>query len=312
VSEPAPLEAARVHGVALALVAAVISGIAVFTNSYGVKAFGSPAVYTTAKNLVAAVILAAVLAAATARRTGEGFTRPVGWAQWAGLGTVAVIGGSVPFVLFFEGLARVSSPNAAFIQKTLVVWVALLAVPLLQERVGIWHVAAIGLLVWGQAALGGGVSGINAGTGEVMILAATLLWSAEVIVVKRLLRSLSPLTVAAARMGLGVVLLIGYTLVTVRWSTLAAIGLHRWSWALLTGLILAAYVGTWFAALARAPAVDVTAILVFGAIITALLQAGVNSMPLSRQLPGLVLIAIGCVVVVVLAFRRRSEPSAQP
>jgi drug/metabolite transporter (DMT)-like permease len=183
-------------------------------------------------------------------------------------------------------------------------------VPLLQERVGIWHVAAIGLLVWGQAALAGGVSGIRAGTGDVMILAATLLWSAEVIVVKRLLRSLSPLTVATARMGLGVLLLIGYTLVTVRWSTLAAIGLHQWSWALLTGLILAAYVGTWFAALARAPAVDVTAILVFGAIITALFQAGVDSVPLSRQLPGLVLVAVGCGVAVVLAFRRRSEPSA--
>ena len=54
-----------------------------------------------------------------------------------GCSRVAVVGGSVPFVLFFEGLARAEATQAAFIQKTLVVWVALLAVPLLHERLGL-------------------------------------------------------------------------------------------------------------------------------------------------------------------------------
>ena len=54
-----------------------------------------------------------------------------------------MIGGSVPFVLFFEGLARAEATQAAFIQKTLVVWVALLAVPLLRERFGVPHALAI-------------------------------------------------------------------------------------------------------------------------------------------------------------------------
>jgi drug/metabolite transporter (DMT)-like permease len=311
-TQPTSPRATRRRGVLLALATAVISGVAVFTNSYGVKAFGDPAVYTTAKNLVAAAVLGVLLIGASARRPAEGFTRPTGWGQWAALAVVAVIGGSVPFLLFFQGLARVSSPNAAFIQKTLVVWVALLAVPLLQERVGLWHVAAIGLLVWGQAVIGGGVTGIGAGPGEAMILAAALLWSAEIIVVKRLLRSLSPLTVGTARMGLGVALLVCYTLATTPWGTLAGIGWHQWSWALLTGLILAAYVATWFAALARAPAVDVTAILVLGAIITALLQAGVQGVPLRPQALGLVLIAAGCAVALGLALRPRTGPGVAP
>lgn len=245
----------RVHGAVLAVAAAVISGVAVFTNGYGVKAFGNPAIYTTAKNLVAAVVIAGLLLAMNARRSSEGLTRPRGWAQWAGLATVVVIGGSVPFVLFFQGLARVSSPNAAFIQKTLVVWVALLAAPLLRERVGPWHIAAIGLLVWGEAAAGGGVRGIGPGSGEIMILIATLLWSVE---------------------------------------------------------IIAAYVSVWFSALARAPAVDVTAILVFGAIITALLQAGVQSLPLAPQALGLVLIVAGSAVAVALALAPRGGAGAAP
>lgn len=293
-------------GLALALAAAVISGFSVYTNSFGVRAFGNATVYTTAKNLVAAVVLAAALAAVTRRAPRQ--ARPAGPAQWAGLAAVAVIGGSIPFLLFFNGLARLSSSNAAFIQKTLVVWVALLAVPLLRERLSLWHAAAIGGLIWGQALLGGGLGGIGLGTGELMIFAATLMWAAETILARRLLQGLPPLTVATARMGGGVLILIAYTLATTKWSALAATGWHQWSWAIATGLILAAYVATWYAALARAGAIDVTALLVPGAIITALLQAG--SKELVPQWPGLVLLAAGGALVLLAARKNAGIPPA--
>jgi drug/metabolite transporter (DMT)-like permease len=296
-------------GLTLALAAAVISGFSVYINSYGVRAWGNAVggatVYTTAKNLVAAVVLVVALAVVTSRAHSEGLTMPRRRRQWAGLAAIAVIGGSVPFVLFFEGLARVSSANAAFLQKTLVIWVALLAVPLLRERLTMWHVAAIGGLVWGQALLGGGIAGIGMGTGEAMIFAATLLWAVETIVASRLLRGLSALTVASSRMGGGVVILIGYVLATARWSVLTVAGWHQWSWAIATGLLLAAYVGTWYAALARAGAIDVTALLVPGAIITALLQSG--SKALAPQWPGLALVAAGSALVLLAAARKKTR-----
>lgn len=298
-------------GLALALAAAVISGFSVYINSHGVhawgKAVGGATAYTTAKNLVAAVVLIAALAVVTSRAPGEGLTLPRRPRQWAGLAAIAVIGGSVPFVLFFEGLARVSSANAAFIQKTLVIWVALLAVPLLRERLTMWHLAAIGGLVWGQALLGGGLAGIGMGAGEAMIFAATLLWAVETIVASRLLHGLSALTVASARMGGGVVILIGYVLATTRWSALTATGWHQWSWAIATGLLLAAYVGTWYAALARAGAIDVTALLVPGAIITALLQSG--SKALAPQWPGMALVAAGSALALLAAARQDKGPA---
>src|SRR5262249_3622330 len=86
-----------------------------------------------------------------------------------------------------------------------------------------------------------------------------------------LLRDLSALTVASVRLGVGVVILSGWTLAT-HAHALTAAGWHQWSWALATGLILAANVGATYAALARIGAIDVTAIGVSGAIITALLQ----------------------------------------
>jgi drug/metabolite transporter (DMT)-like permease len=85
-------------------------------------------------------------------------TRPVGARQSLGLAVVGVVGGSAPFVLFFEGLSQASSTDAALLQKTLVLWVVLLAVPLLHERLGWSQAAAVGLLLVGQALASGSVT----------------------------------------------------------------------------------------------------------------------------------------------------------
>jgi drug/metabolite transporter (DMT)-like permease len=285
----------RIAAVVLAGVTACVSGVAVFVNGYGVRRFPDPTTYTTAKNLVAAIIIGAALVAAIARRPHERLAPPHRPRQWWGLLAVGVIGGGVPFVLFFEGLARASSTDAAFLHKTLVVWVAVLAVVFLHERVGAAHIAAVALLVWGQAVLGGGIAGLRPGAGEAMILVATVLWAVEAVVAKRLLGELSPLPLATARMGLGVIVLVAWALVRGELGTLTGLDASAWGWAALTGGLLAAYVVTWYGALARAQAVDVTAMLVFGALVTAALDAGVRGVALPDRL-GLGLVAAGSIV----------------
>lgn len=301
----------RQAGVALALVTATISGFAVFLNGYAVKRFDDATVYTTAKNGVAGLLL--VLLALPLLRAGQAATRPAprprSAAQWLALLAVAVVGGSVSFVLFFEGLARASSTQAAFIHKSLVVWVALLAVPLLKERLSWAHYAAIGLLLAGQAVLAGDAGTVSVGTGELMIFAATLLWAIEVVFVKHLLESLAAPTLAAARLGIGTLLLLGFVALSGRWSELVALGSTQWAWALLTGVVLAGYVATWYAALARAQAVDVTAVLVLGAVVTALLDRGIEGAPF--DLVGVGLIAVGGAIAAlrVLYPARRPVPA---
>lgn len=304
---PSPPRTRR-WGLGLAAVTAVVSGFAVFINSYGVTAWkasgASTATYTTFKNLFAAALLVGIVSVAGASRSRERFTRPRRLGQWAGLALVGIVGGSIPFLLFFEGLSRASSPQAGFIHKTLVIWVVLLAVPLLRERVGLAHLAAIGMLVWGQAVLIGGIDAVRMGSGEVMILGATLLWAVEVVIAKRLLSELSPLTVGVSRIGIGVAILVGYAIASGAITQLASVGLTQWGWALATGAILSVYVASWYSALSRAPAVDVTAVLVFGAVITAFLRSGVDGIALPST-TGLVLVSLGAATVLIAAQRRK-------
>ena len=289
----------RAAGIALAFVTAAISGVSVFVNGYGTKHFTDATVYTTSKNLVAAALLAALaLGAARLRPSSEARLPFTSRDRW-GLLAVGLIGGAIPFVLFFEGLKRASSTDAAFLQKTLVVWVALLAVPLLRERLNAGHVAAIGLLIVGQARLTSGWPSLRADAASTLILAATLCWAVEVVIAKRLLPRRSALTLGAARMGIGVVALVTWVAITGRLHLLIGLTANAWEWALLTGVLLCAYVAFWFSALSRAQAVDVTAVLVGGALVTAVLNDAAQGIALRPQVPGLVIILIGVAVASV-------------
>ncbi|HEY7524216.1 MAG TPA: DMT family transporter [Candidatus Limnocylindrales bacterium] len=285
------------RGILLAAGTATISGFAVFLNSYGVKAVPDAAVYTTGKNLVAAAILVVAALALPGRLT---WPSPRSRESF-GLLAIAVIGGSVPFVLFFSGLAIATAPTAAFIHKTLFIWVALLAVPILGERLGPAPVVALGVLLAGQA-LVAPPAGVGVGPGELMIAAATGLWAVEVILAKRLLATVPVRTVAVARMALGVLILAGYLVAAGKLGTVAAITATGWLWIAVTGVLLAGYVGTWYAALREAPATVITSVLVVGAVVTGVLSAvSSGSAPGIAVLGGYLLIVVAVAAIAFLA-----------
>ena len=316
---------AGLPGVLVAGVTALISGLSVFVNSYGVHSVTAPAVYTTGKNLVATVALVGCAVGAwmvrqrrpesaaarfvsvrkgTATPSADaGGTGTWGALRWLGLAYVGIVGGGLAFVLFFDGLADTTATPAAFMRDTLVIWVAVLAVPILHERMMWWNVAAIALLVTGEVAVAGGVGHLATSRGEVLVLLATVLWAVEVVVVKTLLRDLAPAAVSLARMGVGAVTLLAYLAASGSLRALVSLDATQLGWVLLTGLLLSAYVAAWMTTLARARALDVTSILVGSALVTALLQAAAGTTALAPQALGLALIAVGITAVVWIGWR---------
>lgn len=290
-------------GVGLAFGAALISGFSIFVNGFAVKQLPDPAVYTTLKNGVAAVLLVMLALVAGGRAPVRALDR----SAWTRLAVIGVVGGSVPFLLFFAGLAQASAPSAAFIQKTLFVWVAVLAVPFLGERLGWAQIAALGVLLVGQF-LAAPPNGVAWGSGETLIAAATLLWSVEVVLAKRLLARVPSPVVAAGRLGIGLVVLVGFLAVAGKMAVIGTLTTTQWAWAVGTGLILAGYVATWFAALRRAPASLVTAVLVVGAPITASLSAiSKGALPDEPVLAGQGLIVVAAIGLATLAKRARAD-----
>jgi drug/metabolite transporter (DMT)-like permease len=303
-----PMTLAGRRGVLLALGTAAISGLAIYLNAFGVKLVSDAAVYTTAKNGVAAIVLVALALSLGAGRE----ARTLNSRNRLGLVAIAIVGGSIPFVLFFSGLAVATAPTAAFIQKTMFIWVALMAVPLLGERLGLIQIGALGTLLAGQALIAP-PTGMGWGPGETMIAAATVLWSIEVVLAKRLLVGVSPQLLGAARMGLGFVVLVGYLALSGKLGGLGTISGEAWLWVLVTGGLLAGYVATWFAALRLAPATTVTSVLVVAAVVTGVLSAvSKGAAPDPRVVVGYLLVIAATALVALVGAYRPSGLRANP
>jgi drug/metabolite transporter (DMT)-like permease len=179
------------------------------------------------------------------------------------------------------------------------VWVAIGAAIVLREQVTMVHAGAIALLVAGHLLLVGGFGPAAFGTAELLVLAATLLWAIEVVLVKRVLLAVPPALAATVRMVGGSACLVVWLAATGKLGELSALDGRQWLWVLSTGSTLAAFVAVWYTALSLAPAIDVTAVLVLGAVVTGLLDSGLRGVPMTSDSYGYVLIAVGVAAVAV-------------
>jgi len=254
-------------GVYFALATALISGLAVFLNKFAVGFWFNSSVFTTAKNLVVAILLTCLIV--FLKKFPE--IKDLSKKAWLQLAVIGFIGGSVPFLLFFKGLTMASATNAAFIHKTLFIWVALLAIIFLKEKLSKLQILALGFLVFGTYLISGPIK-LHLGYGEFLILLATLFWAIENMIAKIALKNIAPLLVAWGRMFFGSIFLLIYLFFSGGLSQIF-VPLSGIGWLILSGVILFGYVITWYTALKSLPATVATAILVIAAPLTALLDS---------------------------------------
>lgn len=256
------------------LATALISGFSVVYNASAVKGT-DPVAFTTLKNAIAAV---AVLAVALALGSWPSFAR-LGRQQWMRLLAIAVVGGSIPFALFFTGLSLASSGGtASFIYRILFFFAAGFAAVFLKEKMNARFIGGVALLLVANAMLLGPLS---FGTGEALVLMATLLWAAEGVLVKRALADIAPDVVATMRLGAGSLLLLGGLAFTGRLGGFEGGALFGPS-ALVSAAFLTLFVLTWYRGLARLPLSEATALLSLGGLVSVAASALMRG-----RLPGL-------------------------
>lgn len=255
-------------GIKLAFITVLISGLANFINKFGVGLWDSAASYTTSKNVLSAILLTGLLI--FFKKLPELKILPK--KTWGKLILIGIIGGSVPFLLFFKSLTMIPVVEASFIHKTLFLWVALFSYPFLKERLGWLQFSALGVLFCGVFMFGR-PSEWSFGAGFLMALSATILWAIENILAKTVLKNVSATTVGWARMFFGSLVLIFYLVATGGTGNIIPSSLPQAAMTFVMGLLLFGYVVSWYSALKYAPATVVSSILVLALPLTAIINS---------------------------------------
>lgn len=256
-------------GIKLALITSVISGVSIFINKFAVSAIKPPLVFTMSKNMIVGFLILAILIIGRKWQLVKKLKKE----EIGKLGLIGIIGGSIPFYLFFEGLSKTSAINAALIHKTLVLWVALFSFKFLKEKLSYKQIMAV-IILFASNLVIGGFEGFKFNTGELMILGGTILWGVENVIAKKTLKTVDSQIITGARMGLGSLILIAFTLIKYpNFITGFKLDGIQMFWLLATCLTLLCYVMSWYKALKLEKATTVTVILVSSTIITNLLSA---------------------------------------
>jgi len=294
-------------GLLLVLGTAIISGVSIFINKFGVQGIDS-SLFTGAKNVIVALFLFSLILLAKDFKKLKALSRK----NWLKLLAIGAIGGSIPFLLFFKGLQLTTASQGSFIHKTMFLWVGVLALIFLKEKLDKGVVIGAILLLAGNLLLLK-LNHFVLATGDWLILAATLFWSAETIISKHALKTIDSKIVAFGRMFFGSLIILAFLAATNKISLIMTLTSSQLSWILITSAFLLGYVFTWYSGLKHIKATIATSILFLGSVVTTLLDLAFSKLIVTAQQSiGIILLILGVISVVGLTTILKKLKSFNP
>lgn len=275
------------RGYRLILLTALVSGVAIFLNKFGVKGI-NPYIFTWSKNIIVVLFLIGVLFASKEIQ----ILTKLKPKQWFKLILIGLFGGSIPFLLFFKGLSLSPSSSAALLHKSMFIIVTILAVIFLKEKLNKKFIFAAMFLFLGNLALLN-IKSFGFGIPELLVSSAVILWAIETTISKHALKELSSITIAFGRMFFGVLFISLFLIATGNFTHLATLTTSQFGWILFTAILLFFYITTWYSGLKYIPASSAASILVLGSAVTTTLFIIQATSASVIQIIGIILIATG-------------------
>lgn len=245
---------------------AVISGFSIFINKFGVNGIDS-SIFAFSKNFLVSLLLIGLI---LGFKEFDNLKR-LDKKQWGSLVLVGFVGGSIPFLLFFRGLQLSSGAIGSLIHKSMFIFVAILAVVFLKERLSKKIFIPAVLLIAGNLLLLR-ITSFELTTGALFVLGATLFWSVENVISKHLLKEIEPKILAFGRLFFGSIFIMVFLIGTGKVGLLATVNVAQLSWIFVTSIFLLLYVFTWYTGLRDVKVTTATSILLLGSPITTLLS----------------------------------------
>ncbi len=269
---------------------AIISGFAIFINKFGVSVV-NPYIYTFLRVLTVAIFLTSLLFFKDWQKLKQ-LTKK----QWLLLIAIGLVGGSIPFLLFFKGLAQTTAAQGSFIHKTMFIWVAILATLFLKEKIDRKFLFGGLILLIANLILLKKLP-LNLNKGDLLIFLATLLWAIENTISKYTLKNLEGRIVAWGRMFFGAIFVFLFLFSTNQIHLIIGLTLKQLGWVLITAIILFFYVMTWYNGLKFVPVSQATAILLFGSPITTFLNLVSGDKVSPKEFFSAILIILGILII---------------
>lgn len=236
-------------GTLLALMTAVVSGFAIPVNKIFVSGL-DPIVFTA----VRAIFIGLIFFILVGYRNGFRF-RNLNRVPWSWLLLIGIIGGGLGFLLFFSGLELTTSGRAAFLHKTLPIYVTVFAYLFLKEKITKKQnmallVMLIGTFILLSAQINPSVFWQDPSLGDILVLLGTIMWGVENTISKKaMIKEESSLVVSFSRMFFGGAFLFGILLLLGRLDVLLAMSQQQVASVIISSAFLFAYILFWYSAI---------------------------------------------------------------
>jgi drug/metabolite transporter (DMT)-like permease len=283
-------------GISLAVITAIISGISIFLNKFAVTDT-DPAVLVFMKNSIAALIIIFLILLKNKQETKTLKSLKFKPNHFMILVLIGLIGGSIPFLLFFKGLSLTSASQAAFIHKNMFLATFFLAPVLIKEKISKRFINSAVLILLGNFFILNQLNLFQLNQGTVYIAIATILWALEAIFLKKVLKKLPAKLVAGARMGFGSLFILMFLILSKNLPSLSQITVQNIFWILATSVLLTGYVLSWYQALKYLKASTATAVLTLGTVITSFLNLILSRTIKTQEILGISFLLTGIFIL---------------
>ena len=279
-------------GTMFAIITAIISGIAIPANKLFIVKL-DPLVFTSVRSLIIGSVF---LLISLSRKE---FSKKRIKANWKSLLAIAAIGGALAFYLYFSGLKLTTAGRAAFLHKTLPLYVALLAFIFLKEKIDKKLLTAIILMFLGTIFLyvgqvKPGEMWQNPSLGDLLVIAATFLWAVENIISRKVLRDgESNFIVSFSRMFFGGLILFGFLVLSSRLNQISLTAEQTRN-IFISAVILFGYVFFWYKSIKLINVSKASTFLLISPVISLLIGVSAFGEPYNTlQLAGSALTLLG-------------------
>jgi len=233
-------------GTIFAITAAIISGFSIPLNKIFVVNL-DPTVFTAVRSVIIGIAFFIIISYRS-KFSYKSFKK----VSWKYMVLIAIIGGSFAFLLFFNGLKLTTAGRGALLQKTLPLYVTVLAFLFLKEKISRKYMLALFLMFIGTLAIYFTQISItelwsNPSLGDILVISATFLWAVENIIARKaMIKGENNFMVSFSRMLFGGLILFGFVILFGKLDLLLNMSTQQITNILISTLILFGYVLFWY------------------------------------------------------------------